>query len=182
MAPKIYTRTGDTGQTGLFGGERVEKTAQRVVAYGTVDELNAMLGVARATTIDPALDPVLAHIQNELFVLGADLATPGESTRIDRLSEEHTARMEQEIDQLEADIEPVQQFILPGGAPLAAHLHLARTICRRAEREVVALAASEPINQAAIAYLNRLSDWLFVAARRANANASTRDTPVSYQA
>lgn len=181
MTLKIYTRTGDTGQTGLFGGQRVEKNAQRVVAYGTIDELNALLGVARASTIDPALDLLLARIQNELFVLGADLATPGESTRIDRLSKEHTTRLEQEIDQFEAELEPLKQFILPGGAPLAAHLHLARTVCRRAEREVVTLAAHEPVNQTVLAYLNRLSDWLFVAARVDNRRASARDVPVTYK-
>ncbi len=175
---KIYTRTGDKGETGLWGGQRVEKDSLRVTAYGHVDELNAVLGIARASGIDAALDAQVHHIQNELFVVGSDLATPESSTtRIDRIGAEAISRLEQEIDQLESTLEPLQQFILPGGTPAAAHLHLARTVCRRAERSVVTLMATEPANEYILSYLNRLSDWLFVAARVANARAGTPDVP-----
>ncbi|NJN66047.1 MAG: cob(I)yrinic acid a,c-diamide adenosyltransferase [Chloroflexaceae bacterium] len=174
---KIYTRTGDNGTTGLWGGQRVTKDAPRVAAYGEVDELNAMLGVVRASGVDPMLDEALGRVQQELFVVGADLATPGEATRIDRTSAESAARLEQEIDQFEAELEPLRQFILPGGALPSAYLHLARTICRRAERCVVALAAAEPVNQAVLTYFNRLSDWLFVLARLVNVRAGVADVP-----
>lgn len=174
---KIYTKTGDEGTTTLWGGQRVEKNAPRIVAYGTVDELNALLGVVRSSGIAPALDGVLARVQNELFVLGADLATPGETTRIERIDEPYTARLEQEIDEWEAQLQPLRQFILPGGSLSAAYLHLARTVCRRAEREVTGLALQESVNADAQAYLNRLSDWLFVLARTANAREGVDDVP-----
>ncbi|MFP4441128.1 MAG: cob(I)yrinic acid a,c-diamide adenosyltransferase [Chloroflexaceae bacterium] len=174
---KIYTKTGDKGETGLFGGERVSKDALRVRAYGEVDELNAMLGVVRTHGLDPQLDAALIQVQNELFVLGSDLATPGEAKYIPRMSEEPVGRLEQEIDQFETELEPLKNFILPGGTPAGAYLHLARTICRRAERSVVTLNSQEMINQAALHYLNRLSDWLFTLARLANTRQGVSDIP-----
>ncbi|MGQ9876618.1 MAG: cob(I)yrinic acid a,c-diamide adenosyltransferase [Chloroflexus sp.] len=174
---KIYTRTGDAGETGLFGGQRVRKDDLRVQAYGTVDECNAALGVARAAGPDPALDAVLAVVQNQLFVVGADLASPGESPYIPRVSTELTSFLEEQIDAMEAELSPLKQFILPGGHPVAAHLHLARTICRRAERVVVTLATEEEVRPEILTYLNRLSDFLFVAARIANARAGMSDVP-----
>lgn len=177
---KIYTKTGDLGKTSLWGGHRVDKNAVRVTAYGTVDELNAILGVVRAHGVDATLDTSLARIQNQLFVLGGDLASPSDSATTKRMSEEHIVQLEQEIDQFESELEPLRQFILPGGVPTAAYLHMARTICRRAERHVVTLANQEPINQATMSYLNRLSDWLFVLARVANTRAGMHDIPVTY--
>ncbi|MBO9318367.1 MAG: cob(I)yrinic acid a,c-diamide adenosyltransferase [Chloroflexus sp.] len=174
---KIYTRTGDNGETGLFGGQRVRKDDLRVQAYGTVDECNAAIGVARASGSDPALDAVLAVVQNQLFVLGADLASPDESPHIPRVTEEMTAFLEAQIDAMEAELTPLKQFILPGGTLMAAHLHLARTVCRRAERVTVTLAAEESVRAEILTYLNRLSDFLFVAARVANARAGLGDVP-----
>jgi cob(I)alamin adenosyltransferase len=174
---KIYTRTGDDGTTGLWGGQRVPKDALRVEAYGTVDECNAALGVARASGVDPALDQLLNHLQNQLFVVGADLATPGETTRIARVGEAEVAELEQAIDAHEEQLEALRQFILPGGSLAAAHLHLARTICRRAERATISLARTEVINTQVITYLNRLSDLLFVLARVANQRTNTPDVP-----
>jgi cob(I)alamin adenosyltransferase len=174
---KIYTKQGDKGQTGLWGGERVGKNSARVSAYGTVDELNALLGVVRAHSIDMDLDNYLARVQNELFVLGSDLATPADSDRIPRVKADFITQLEQEIDQLEQELEPLRQFILPGGALGAAYIHLARTVCRRAERSVVTLAETpdEPLNPEVLPYLNRLSDWLFVVARVVNARACRSD-------
>lgn len=174
---KIYTKTGDAGETGLFGGQRVPKDALRVHAYGTVDECNAALGLARAAGLDPALDELLAQVQAQLFVVGSDLATPGESAHIPRVGEAEVAFLERAIDALEEGLEPLRQFILPGGTAGAAQLHLARTVCRRAERWVVSLAQAEPINGQALIYLNRLSDFLFVLARAANARAGVPDVP-----
>ncbi|MFV9507348.1 MAG: cob(I)yrinic acid a,c-diamide adenosyltransferase [Oscillochloridaceae bacterium umkhey_bin13] len=174
---KIYTRTGDAGETGLFGGQRVTKDALRVQAYGTVDECNATLGVARAAGLEAGLDALLAQIQNQLFVVGADLATPDESPHIPRIGAEEVAWLEATIDELEAELAPLRQFILPGGTPGAAQLHLARTVCRRAERWVVSLRQEETLNPQVLTYLNRLSDLLFVAARVANARANTPDVP-----
>jgi cob(I)alamin adenosyltransferase len=175
---KIYTKTGDAGETGLWGGLRVRKDALRVHAYGTVDECNAAVGLARASAIDPGLDLLLAEVQNQLFVVGADLATPGAgSAAIPRVGANEVSFLETSIDALEAELEPLKQFILPGGTPAAAHLHLARTICRRAERWVVSLGGEEMLNPHVQIYLNRLSDFLFVAARSANARAATPDVP-----
>lgn len=174
---KIYTKTGDSGQTGLFGGQRVPKDSLRVHAYGTADECNAVVGVARAAGLDPALDAMLAAVQNQLFVVGADLATPGESANIPRVGDEEIGQLESWIDALEAELEPLRQFILPGGSVAAAQLHLARTTCRRAERWAVSLAQAEPISPQVLVYLNRLSDFLFVAARAANARAGVGDVP-----
>jgi cob(I)alamin adenosyltransferase len=174
---KIYTKTGDAGETGLWGGLRVAKDAARVQAYGTVDECNAAIGVARAASLDSGLDAILAHIQDQLFVVGADLATPGEAATIPRISAEEIGFLEQTIDALEEQLPALKQFILPGGAPAAAQLHLARTICRRAERWVVGLAREEQIGPQLGVYLNRLSDCLFVLARAANARAGLPDVP-----
>jgi cob(I)alamin adenosyltransferase len=174
---KIYTKTGDAGQTGLFGGQRVSKDSLRVHAYGTADECNAAVGVARAAGLDPELDEVLAQVQNQLFVVGADLATPGENANIPRVGDEEVAFLEGWIDRLEETLEPLRQFILPGGTSAAAQLHLARTTCRRAERWAVSLAQEEELNPRVLTYLNRLSDFLFVAARAANARAGTPDVP-----
>jgi cob(I)alamin adenosyltransferase len=170
---RIYTRTGDKGETALVDGRRVPKTDRRVEAYGTVDELNATLGLARLHASDQAAAG-LGRAQNDLFDLGADLAMPdfendaaASRPRL-RIVAAQVTRLETEIDAMNADLQPLRSFVLPGGTPLAAHLHLARTVCRRAERLVVGLAAAEPVNPEAVRYLNRLSDWLFVAARLAN--------------
>ncbi|MEO7909918.1 MAG: cob(I)yrinic acid a,c-diamide adenosyltransferase [Roseiflexaceae bacterium] len=175
---KIYTKTGDAGETGLWGGLRVAKDAARVQAYGTVDECNAAIGVARASGVEVELDAMLAHIQNQLFVVGADLATPGVAANIPRIGAQEIGFLEESIDALEQHLEPLKQFILPGGTPAAAQLHLARTICRRAERWVVGLARQEQaLNTQVGVYLNRLSDCLFVLARAANARANVADVP-----
>ncbi len=162
---RIYTRGGDGGETSLGDGTRVAKHALRVAAYGTVDEANAHIGCARACAAKAA-DEMLGRIQNDLFDLGADLCTPqgGRRERL-RVSAGQVARLEGEIDALNADLAPLDSFVLPGGSPAAAHLHLARTVVRRAERLVCELAASEPLNGDALSYLNRLSDHLFVLAR-----------------
>jgi cob(I)alamin adenosyltransferase len=177
---KIYTKTGDGGQTGLFGGARVSKASERVASYGDVDELNSVLGVVCAHEADPAVRTQLQRIQSELFTLGAELASPPDKTAklgVDRLDESDIERFEHEIDALERDLEPLKTFVLPGGDPQAARLHLARTTCRRAERGVVALAANEPLRPEVLRYLNRLSDLLFVMARHANFRAKVDDVP-----
>lgn len=183
---KIYTKTGDAGQTGLFAGGRVSKDHARINAYGTVDELNAFLGVARTECAEaadiqanlPTLAPLLATLQNELFDLGAELASPNPAeTRVPRVGEAQVAALEQAIDTYDAELPPLKTFILPGGTRTAAALHVARTVCRRAERAVVHLAnlPDEHVSPLAIAYLNRLSDLLFVLARAANAAAGRDD-------
>ena len=178
---KIYTKTGDNGETGLWGGLRVGKDAARVQAYGAVDECNAAIGVARAALgVAPELndiDALLARMQDQLFIVGADLATPGVAASIPRVGPDEIAFLEQTIDALEAELEPLKQFILPGGTLAAAQLHLARTVCRRAERSVVALAREEQIGPQIGMYINRLSDCLFVLARAANARAGVPDVP-----
>lgn len=214
---KIYTRSGDGGDTGLFGGRRVAKHHPRVEAYGTVDELNALLGLAVAAlggsgdkadsaamplepgasvaAVDPAaaasIGPAVAvdldlraqllAIQNRLFDLGADLATPEDGKAgawLPRADASWAAALEAQIDAMEAGLAPLTTFILPGGGPAAAWLHLARTVCRRAERRAVeAQSTGEDLNPAALVYLNRLSDWLFTAARLANARTGMADTP-----
>lgn len=169
---KIYTRTGDDGTTALGTGNRVAKYDLRVEAYGTVDETNAVIGLARMHTVatNPELDAMLARIQNDLFDLGADLAAPGDGPADGRLRirGNQVARLETEIDGLNATLAPLTSFILPGGSALAAGLHLGRTVTRRAERSVAALAQVEAVNPEALGYLNRLSDLLFVMARVAN--------------
>ncbi len=182
---RIYTRTGDDGTTGLADGSRLRKDSMRIAAYGTTDEAMSAIGIARLHA-GPEADSMLARIQNDLFDVGADLATP----RMDwegpdfaqsgaeapwqplRVAASQTARLEAEIDAMNADLPPLSSFILPGGTPLAAHLHLARTIVRRAERAAVAAAAEAEINPEALRYLNRLSDHLFVMARHVNSPAA----------
>ncbi len=173
MASVIYTKTGDDGSTGLFGGQRVSKADLRVEAYGTVDELNAILGIARTHSRTAEFETVLAGFQNTLFTLGSDLATPETNTQkgkitVPRVTTEHVVPIEAMIDAWEAELPSLTQFILPGGSPLAASLHHARTVCRRAERCCVDLATDEIINPEVVRYLNRLSDALFVLARLAN--------------
>ena len=168
---KIYTKTGDEGTTALYGGERVPKDTLRVNAYGTVDEANACLGLARSHGVDAALDGELETLQNALFDLGADLATPQDSKyrkNFMPLNEQDVAQLEELIDRYEEELEPLKNFILPGGSGAAAALHLARAVTRRAEREVVALAREEEVNPQVAIYLNRLSDLLFVVARVVN--------------
>ena len=169
---KIVTKAGDGGKTRLATGEPVSKASARVAAYGAVDEANSAVGVARLhTTADAVLDPILDRVQNDLFDLGADLATPhADDLKFEplRMQESQTLRLEAEIDRLNEKLSPLTSFILPGGSPAAAHLHLARAIARRAERAIVALADVEPISAEAIKFANRLSDLLFVAARYAN--------------
>jgi cob(I)alamin adenosyltransferase len=167
---RIYTKTGDKGETALGDGTRLPKYAPRIEAFGTVDETNAAIGLARLHTTGE-LDAMLARIQNDLFDLGADLCVPETAKRNEgrlRVDEAQVERLEHEIDAMNADLAPLNSFVLPGGTPAAAHLHLARTTARRAERLIVELAKAEPINEAAIRYINRLSDHLFVAARFAN--------------
>jgi cob(I)alamin adenosyltransferase len=175
---KIYTKTGDDGQTGLFGGERTSKSDARVEAYGSVDETNACLGVARAAGLAPDVDAVLARIQAQLFVLGAELATPpGHRARLRMplLAAEDAALLEADIDRLEADLPALTSFVLPAGTPAASALHHARTVCRRAERAVVGVALSAALRPELVIYLNRLSDLLFVMARHQNHAAGVPD-------
>jgi cob(I)alamin adenosyltransferase len=178
---KIYTKRGDAGKTDLFGGERVGKDALRVAAYGDVDELNAVVGMAAASGCDAELGDALQTIQSALFDLGASLATPDAAHRqkagVGGVAESDVERLEALIDRLEAGLEPLKTFILPGGSPSAAAFHVARTVCRRAEREVVRLAASpgESVEGTSLRYLNRLSDLLFVMARHENARLGIAD-------
>ncbi|HEX4765413.1 MAG TPA: cob(I)yrinic acid a,c-diamide adenosyltransferase [Lichenihabitans sp.] len=173
---RIYTRTGDDGTTALGSGERRRKSDPRIEAYGTVDETNAAIGLARLTAAReaPDLDAMLGRIQNDLFDLGADLATPAKSDETEgkalRIVPPQVERLEREIDQLNGVLEPLRSFVLPGGTPTSAALHLARTLCRRAERHMVELKTrpGEAVGDAALAYVNRLSDFLFVASRYCN--------------
>lgn len=169
---QIYTRGGDQGKTSLGDGVRVAKHSLRVQAYGTVDELNATLGLVRLHTgQDAAVEAMLMRIQNDLFDLGADLCRPGDDASDEktlRIQETQVLRLEREIDQMNAELAPLTSFVLPGGTPAAANLHLARTVCRRAERLVSALNEMEPVNFLALRYLNRLSDFFFVASRYLN--------------
>jgi cob(I)alamin adenosyltransferase len=173
---KIYTKTGDKGDTALFGGERVSKTHPRVEAYGDVDELNAAIGLARCIEVMPRIDEVLVPVQRDLFSIGALLATPDREKmkrHLDkaRIDEDRIVELERAIDDGDRELEPLKAFIIPGGAPKAAALHVARTVCRRAERRVIALAPDEEIPSIVVVYLNRLSDLLFTLARVANRRA-----------
>ncbi|MEK6650800.1 MAG: cob(I)yrinic acid a,c-diamide adenosyltransferase [Bacteroidota bacterium] len=176
---KIYTKTGDAGQTSLYGGTRVEKDARRIEAYGTVDELNAHLGVVRTLPLPPEIAPLLERIQNELFILGADLATPPGNApdRVRRVGESEIRRLEQDIDRLDEGLPTLSSFILPSGVPAGAQLHVARTVCRRAERRVVRLVRDESLDLAPVVYLNRLADLLFVLARHVNHALGAPETP-----
>lgn len=169
---KIYTKTGDKGDTGLFGGERVSKDSLRINSYGTIDELNSHIGLAVTEVKDGEIKDLLVRIQNQLFNIGSDLATPdtekNKKLNIPRITEEDFNLLEKEIDRFEQRNDELKQFILPGGSKGAAHLHVCRTVCRRGERLVVSLSKTDKINQNIIVYLNRLSDLLFVLARYEN--------------
>jgi cob(I)alamin adenosyltransferase len=175
---KLYTRTGDTGETSLFDGTRVKKDDARVDAYGDVDELSACIGLARAIGANGPLDPVLAQIQRDVFALGAQLADPGDrlAPRVTKafLTDADVTRVEGLIDQLEAELPPLRRFILAGGTPAAAAIHVARTVCRRAERRMVAL--DPAVDAVLLRYVNRLSDLLFVLARVVNHRAGAAET------
>lgn len=184
---KIYTKTGDSGETGLFGGGRVPKDHARIGAYGTIDELNATIGVARAEAarvdwhdneVREGVDAILREVQNRLFDLGAELATPEpDKLGTNLLGQAHVESLEQAIDTHEAALPPLKQFVLPGGSAAAAQLHLARCVCRRAERRMVTLAAETSVRELPLIYVNRLSDLLFVLARAANQASGVGDTP-----
>ncbi len=165
---KIYTKTGDGGETGLIGGSRVAKDHARVACYGEVDELNAAIGLAVVACDQPEWRACLEQIQDDLFVLGTELATPDGEKQMLALNEDSVPRLEAQLDALMAEVEPLKNFVLPGGSELAARFHLARTVCRRAEREVVNLASQSDVSKTAIIYLNRLSDLLFAYALGAN--------------
>lgn len=182
---KLYTKTGDDGTTGLFGGQRVSKDHPRVAAYGTVDELNACIGMAAAAcdaeqSLHASLVEVFAQLQSRLFDIGADLATPEgakHESKITRITDEHVSEVERWIDEIEAANKTMKSFVLPGGTELASRLHMARTVCRRAERTMIALNHSEPVSEGAIVYVNRVSDLLFAMARRVNKEAGVDDVP-----
>lgn len=176
---KIYTKTGDEGETALFGSGRVSKASPRVAAYGDIDELNAWLGAARAWCMDAGIESALARIQGELFVVGAILATPNPARRKGErfaLAEDRIAALETEIDAWVAELDELKSFILPGGGKAAALIHLARAACRRSERSIVALAADD-LPETLVPYVNRLSDWLFTCARALNAREGIAETP-----
>jgi cob(I)alamin adenosyltransferase len=175
---RIYTRTGDKGETGLVGGARVSKDSLRVDAYGSVDELNSVLGVVRAFLNDKELDELLAGLQRDLFVVGADLASTPEAQQrsLPRISKEGIVEMERAIDRFETELAPLKAFILPGGGVAGSLLHNARTVSRRAERRIVTLSKREPINEQMVPYMNRLSDLLFVLARVANRRENKAET------
>jgi cob(I)alamin adenosyltransferase len=171
---KIYTRTGDSGETSLVNGMRVSKHARRPSAFGDIDEANSVIGLARLHCADNTkADAMLARVQNDLFDLGADIATPETDNPALRITTSQVSRLESEIDIMNDDLEPLNSFILPGGSAASAWLHLARTVIRRAERHLTRLATEEVVNQAAMSYVNRLSDHLFVLARRLNNNGKT---------
>ena len=180
METKIYTRTGDEGMTGMLGPRRVFKDHARIDAYGTVDELNAVVGVIRAEGLDGQLDDYLKTVQDDLFVLGSALADPDpKGPFFHAIHAEHVAHLERAIDTMQAELKPLTTFILPGGSKAASAAHLARTICRRAERDVVSLShvEHEPVDPVAIVFLNRLSDFLFVLSRLINHRAGVADVP-----
>lgn len=167
MAFKIYTKTGDKGETGLFGGKRLPKYHLRIEAYGTVDELNAHLGLVRDSLADEATRDFLKEIQDRLFTIGANLASdPDKAMSTPDLLDTDIEALEQQMDQMDEHLPPLKNFILPGGHPSVSYCHIARTVCRRAERQVVALAANEPVEEILLRYLNRLSDYLFVLSRK----------------
>ena len=173
---KIYTKKGDSGNTSLFGGQRVSKSSKRIDAYGTVDELNSILGMASSFGLSEKSAVLVETVQQQLFVLGADLATPAsKDARIERIGHSEVEFLEKAIDEMEEDLEPLKNFILPGGAQAGATLHFARTVCRRAERITVECRHEEEISEVAIMYINRLSDFLFVLARYENSVAGTEE-------
>ena len=172
---KIYTKTGDEGKTSLFDNSRVWKSDQRILSYGSVDELNSSLGIALSLELDPEIRDILIKLQNDLFIVGSDLANPNMSDKKIRTSPEMITFLEQKIDLLEPQLEPLTSFILPGGTLLASILHLSRTIARRAETHVIALSQNEEINKDAAIYLNRLSDLMFILARAINRRKNISD-------
>ena len=172
---KIYTKTGDEGKTSLFDNSRVWKSDQRILSYGSVDELNSSLGIALSLELDPEIRDILIKLQNDLFIVGSDLANPNMSDKKIRTSSEMITFLEQKIDLLEPQLEPLTSFILPGGTLLASILHLSRTIARRAETHVIALSQNEEINKDAAIYLNRLSDLMFILARAINRRKNISD-------
>lgn len=175
---KIYTRAGDDGLTGLYGGGRLPKCDIRISAYGSVDELNAHLGVCRAAALPPDVDELLGRLQNDMFSLGAELSSPRGATPSNLcVDEADVTRLEQAIDRFEVNLPPLKTFILPGGTPASAALHVARAVCRRAEREVVALSQTAEVRSTVLQYLNRAGDLLFVLARHANYAAGQSDVP-----
>ena len=176
---RVYTKTGDTGETSLVDGSRVSKDDLRVAAYGEVDELNSVLGLVHTWSTDPQIASLVEHMQNDLFVLGADLATPP-GTEVPRISPEMIDEQEKLIDGLLEELEPLREFILPGGSQCAATLHLARTVARRAERAVVTLGARDELNPNCLIYLNRASDLLFVLARVVNRRSGLAETPARF--
>jgi cob(I)alamin adenosyltransferase len=176
---RIYTRGGDQGKTSLGGGQRVKKYELRIEAYGTVDELNSQIGLAIATGLDPELSALLRVVQNELFHLGSDLCILEEDKQkfpVPRVEQRHIDKLEQILDRLTEEVGPLENFILPGGSPGAAQLHVARTVCRRAERHLAQLADQEPVGPFTLGYLNRLSDTLFVLARAENKRQAVEET------
>lgn len=174
---KIYTKKGDSGNTSLFGGQRVSKSSKRIDAYGTIDELNSILGMAASFGLSEKGAQFVETVQQQLFVLGADLATPAsKDVRINRISHSEVEYLENAIDDMEEELDPLKNFILPGGANSGASLHFARTVCRRAERITVECRHEEEISQIAIMYINRLSDFLFVLARYENKKAGDQET------
>ncbi|MCH8548165.1 MAG: cob(I)yrinic acid a,c-diamide adenosyltransferase [Balneolaceae bacterium] len=175
---KIYTKKGDKGTTSLFGGASIDKSSSRIEAYGTVDELNTIIGMVISAGTTKEGKEILNEIQKELFVLGADLATlPDKNAKIERIGKTDIERLEQRIDQLDSELPPLTSFILPGGTQAGSALHMARTVCRRAERRTVALKHQDPISNECVIYLNRLSDLLFVMARYENQKAGVTETP-----
>lgn len=175
---RVYTRSGDDGSTGLGGGQRVPKDALRIEAYGTIDELNSLIGVARALGLNNSIDGVLARVQNELFHLGSDLCILEEDKvkmPVPQIEARHIEQLEKDMDDWSEILPPLENFILPGGCPGAAELHVARTVCRRAERLLVALARTEAVGDHVVIYVNRLSDLLFVASRYENLKKSAAD-------
>ncbi|MCH8029359.1 MAG: cob(I)yrinic acid a,c-diamide adenosyltransferase [Candidatus Dadabacteria bacterium] len=172
---KVYTRTGDTGLTSLVGGERVSKASRRVEAYGDIDELNTALGIARAETADGEIDEIILQIQNDLFIIGADLASPPDM-QVPRIQQQRVTELEEIIDRLLEQLEPLKEFILPSGAGAGPYLHLARTVSRRAERKIVTLMEVEKVGDNVLKYINRLSDLLFVLARIENKRVKFEET------
>lgn len=172
---KIYTKTGDDGSTGLIGGNRIRKSSPRIIAYGTVDELNSSLGIALSLKLDIDIADLLTKIQNDLFVVGADLANPDLKNISNRVTDDMVQFLESSIDELEKELSPISYFILPGGDPIASHVHMARAISRRAETSIVYLAEIEEINKTCKIYINRLADLLFVIARVINKRKMIKD-------
>ncbi len=178
---KIYTKRGDFGETDLFGGGRIKKSNQRIKAYGTVDELTSILGFASSLTKILVIKQAIEEIQNELYILMSDLATPKQNLKIKRINKENTKRLENTIDGIEKYLPKLTKFILPSGSPSGSAIHYARTVCRRAEREVVELSESEKINPEILKYLNRLSDYLFVMARFVNKKEKAKEIKADYE-